>query len=95
MKNKKIVELMLILGVTAGLAGGCTQKTKEQSYVNITKNISYLIHLYTTFVCFFIPVLSTPALSECQLWKYKTPCRRFLQIDNPHHRSTASYCSAY
>ena len=37
MKNKKIVELMLILGVTAGLAGGCTQKTKEQSYVNITK----------------------------------------------------------
>lgn len=28
---------MLILGVTAGLAGGCTQKTKEQSYVNITK----------------------------------------------------------
>ena len=26
---------MLILGVTAGLAGGCTQKTKEQSYVNI------------------------------------------------------------
>ena len=37
MKNKKIVELMLILGVTAGLAGGCTQKTKEQSYVNITE----------------------------------------------------------
>lgn len=37
MKNKKIVELMLVLGVTAGLAGGCTQKTKEQSYVNITK----------------------------------------------------------
>ena len=37
MKNKKIVELMLILGVIAGLAGGCTQKTKEQSYVNITK----------------------------------------------------------
>ena len=29
MKNKKIVELMLILGVTAGLAGGCTQKTKD------------------------------------------------------------------
>lgn len=37
MKNKKIVELMLILGVTAGLAGGCMQKTKEQSYVNITE----------------------------------------------------------
>ena len=28
---------MLILGVTAGLAGGCTQKTKEQSYVNINE----------------------------------------------------------
>lgn len=37
MKNKKIVELMLILGVTAGLAGGCTQKTKEQYDVNITE----------------------------------------------------------
>lgn len=37
MKNKKIVELMLILGVTAGLAGGCAQQTKEQSDVNITE----------------------------------------------------------
>lgn len=31
---------MLILGVTAGLAGGCTQKTKEQSYVNITETVA-------------------------------------------------------
>ena len=37
MKNKKIVELMLILGVTPGLAGGCAQQTKEQSDVNITE----------------------------------------------------------
>lgn len=28
---------MLILGVTAGLAGGCAQQTKEQSDVNITE----------------------------------------------------------
>ena len=38
MKNKKIVELMLIFRGNSGLAGGCTQKTKkEQSYVNITE----------------------------------------------------------
>lgn len=72
----------------------------DNNYLIIFDDICYISItnqqvLNCTFFCVFTPVLSTPAPSEYQLWKYKIPCRRFLQIDNPHHRSTASYCFAY